>query len=1036
MRVHASFRKEFAGRLPDKPVTRHARLILEPLENRILFSAAPLASSVQSAVTALVAPGGSSDEPQFQSAGAGDVAMSSDASLGDITLYRSGSAVQVFVPATDTDIDRGMALRTALAEAQPGDELLLGAATYDMGGDAHVELADGITVTGAGKESTKITSSCPQSVDGSATFTLHDGTVVQDCWLEGSLQNGLYQPLVGIQGDPGGNVTAILRSDKITGDSDGIFLWTGNTYQVTIDAYDCDISTNYDAVAVLGSSLNKQDVELFNCSITVAQPDPTEHHICNCVNLQSGTVELNNCTLTATGDADSIQTFGVWTWNQGSATIVDSTFHVSGTSGLVYDLYNTQSSPSCTVVGGQGSGPNGTYIASSATTTPTTVVARNIFYNNSSDDGNDPAANASDDAAIASDKSAYIPDGTAATIGNITSYDKGINGVMIDLAGIHGDITANDFNFNVGNDNSPSSWSPAPAPVSITVRRGEGILGSDRIELIWADDAIQDEWLEVTVTATSATGLAADSVFFYGNDTADALQPIAVALYQPPVLNLNGSVSPNFTAFWNVGGGPANIACTANSPAGATLTDPSSGSLTSLSVVLASPQPGDLLTATGTENISVSAFDGSSLVLSGADSLANYKQVLRTIRYDNTAAGPGGSAVTATVTATDGNGLSASANVVIEISDFSTQPVASTVTGRNLFYAGSGRFDVSGGPRGPLAFSDDNAIATDKSAYLPGSGAATFANVSSYDRGINGIMVDLLGSGSHTSITQANILDDFTFKVGNNNLPSTWTAAPNPLAVTVRTEMNPANNGPGAVGGADRIELVWADGAITEQWLEVIVQATANTGLAANDVFFFGNSVGDSGLGDTATLSETNSVDELGARNNSKNLLFNIPVTNLFDYNRDGLVNSVDQLVARNNTQTLGATRYINIDASEPLAPQPPGDAGSGMASALATAATNPSTPSVTAWIAERISQLDLNYDPIASDLVSLALANTPEAKLILVTPDQVADSLGLDDELLDSLLVELEYPAQSVTRYPDMPAANASVARHTLLAQ
>src|SRR5205085_4800466 len=37
---------------------------------------------------------------------------------------------------------------------------------------------------------------------------------------------------------------------------------------------------------------------------------------------------------------------------------------------------------------------------------------------------------------------------------------------------------------------------------------------------------------------------------------------------------------------------------------------------------------------------------------------------------------------------------------------------------------------------------DDNAIAPDKTALLPGQ-AATFANYTSYTKGINGVMVDL-----------------------------------------------------------------------------------------------------------------------------------------------------------------------------------------------------------------------------------------------------------------------------------------------------
>ena len=99
----------------------------------------------------------------------------------------------------------------------------------------------------------------------------------------------------------------------------------------------------------------------------------------------------------------------------------------------------------------------------------------------------------------------------------------------------------------------------------------------------------------------------------------------------------------------------------------------------------------------------------------------------------------------------------------------------------------------------------DNAIASDKSALLSGAGPATFTNVTSYTRGINGIMVDI--SGPHPGITA----NDFTFKVGNNNLPSSWSAAPQPTTVTVRA-------GGGAVSGSDRVEILWADNAIQNQW--------------------------------------------------------------------------------------------------------------------------------------------------------------------------------------------------------------------------
>ena len=94
--------------------------------------------------------------------------------------------------------------------------------------------------------------------------------------------------------------------------------------------------------------------------------------------------------------------------------------------------------------------------------------------------------------------------------------------------------------------------------------------------------------------------------------------------------------------------------------------------------------------------------------------------------------------------------------------------IATATLARKLFYAGSSRYNVTNGMF--PGFSDDNAIASDKIALLPGAGTATFANVSSYSHGITGVMVDLLGTSGGGSITAA----DFTFRMGNNNSPEQW----------------------------------------------------------------------------------------------------------------------------------------------------------------------------------------------------------------------------------------------------------------------
>ncbi len=157
------------------------------------------------------------------------------------------------------------------------------------------------------------------------------------------------------------------------------------------------------------------------------------------------------------------------------------------------------------------------------------VADQQVFYNNSNFDGNNSSINASDDLAIATDKTAYLPDSGSATLASVTNYVRGINGIMVDLASTHGTITASDFAFKVGTSNSPGTWATAPAPASISVRSGAGVGGSDRIEITWPDGAISNTWLEVTLKGNDAiggsdtnTGLSASDVFYFGNRIGDA----------------------------------------------------------------------------------------------------------------------------------------------------------------------------------------------------------------------------------------------------------------------------------------------------------------------------------------------------------------------------------------------------------------------------------------------------------------------------------------------------------------------------------
>jgi len=213
------------------------------------------------------------------------------------------------------------------------------------------------------------------------------------------------------------------------------------------------------------------------------------------------------------------------------------------------------------------------------------------------------------------------------------------------------------------------------------------------------------------------------------------------------------------------------------------------------------------------------------------------------------------------------------------------------VVGHYVFYNNSSGFG-----------SGDSTIAPDKVPLRPGQ-TAGFANYTSFDRGINGVMVDVAGFPDGVALGRS----DFEFHVGNSDDPGNWSEAPLPISVTVRPNAG--------YGGSARVTLTWTDGAIKNQWLQVKVLDTANTNLPSPEVFYFGNAVGESGnsSGNSSGDAKVNAADILLTRNNGRNLLNPAPIDFRYDFNRDCRVNATDMLIARDNqTHLLNALRLIN----------------------------------------------------------------------------------------------------------------------------
>ncbi len=474
-------------------------------------------------------------------------------------------------------------------------------------------------------------------------------------------------------------------------------------------------------------------------------------------------------------------------------------------------------------------------------------------------------------------------------------------------------------------------------------------------------------------------------------------------IVNPPTIALTvGGEAPNFTTTWyNSGTVPIenNVLASIGTLSGIP-------SLQSLTVALATFHTGDVLALAPLGGVSLaltSSYSAGTLTLSGTDTVGHYQQALRFINYNNTAGGPGATPITATFVANDGTRSSNPVTATININVGSGE-----VLGNRLFYNNS-KYDLN---NGAIDANDDLAIASDKTGYA-GTGTATFASISSFNKGITGIMVDLAsGLGTHSAINLTS--GDITFEVSpasfvttTFNQLSTWSAAPSPSAISVRM-------GAGQ-GGSDRLEITFGTGLIKNQWIEVDVHSGGNTGLSADDVFYFGSVVGDSGAADTVLLAKTDGNDYNVPFNNIAGLT--TPVWNLADYTKDGKVDGNDATTAISNIFSL---HYI-ADPTGPFAPNSGGSAAPAASPVVdpASIVSPTASPSAAGAISSGLSVLNsrLHNPPAIPSALNHGLASPPVTQTLqsawkdpqpLHAVEQITDAIQQERDAIDELLMEL----------------------------
>ena len=218
---------------------------------------------------------------------------------------------------------------------------------------------------------------------------------------------------------------------------------------------------------------------------------------------------------------------------------------------------------------------------------------------------------------------------------------------------------------------------------------------------------------------------------------------------------------------------------------------------------------------------------------------------------------------------------------------------AGTVEGRHVFYNNSS-FDGNDSAAG---VSDDSAI-SGKSALLPGQ-TATFANYTSYSKGINGLFVDIANLGA-TALDAS----DFSFSTGNSSFASGYQPLGIDPEITVRA-------GAG-VNGSDRVSLIFPDGSVTLTWLKVTVKANAATGLSSDDVFYVGNVIGETGSSSSNTIVN---LSDVSLTRTNQSGFGSVGIDSRYDFDRNGRVNLTDLSLARTNQSGFSSMRLITAPA-------------------------------------------------------------------------------------------------------------------------
>ena len=260
--------------------------------------------------------------------------------------------------------------------------------------------------------------------------------------------------------------------------------------------------------------------QTYNATMSVGEGGASEISITLPVEAINYGAQLTQAVDSVTGDALSTLTnSGTWFEPEGetvslSASLGQASINADGTWDWQLTSNQRYVNQAVVITATDGSGA----VSSTQFTINnlTSIGKRGVSYGNST---------GFEDTEVPSGIDGLLP-GQTASQANYTNYTRGLNRVVIEVAGLaSSEIDSSDFEFRVGNTNNPSDWLLLSETSSIalpTVSVQSGDPGQpDKIVLAWPDNAIENTWLQVTVKSTVRTGLDTADVFYLGNQIGD-----------------------------------------------------------------------------------------------------------------------------------------------------------------------------------------------------------------------------------------------------------------------------------------------------------------------------------------------------------------------------------------------------------------------------------------------------------------------------------------------------------------------------------